>query len=47
MDETGRTPAAPPPPLHATVCRAPGRCPGLWCRLMRRCFQEGAAARDG
>ncbi|MGE0744106.1 MAG: hypothetical protein AB7K86_02615 [Rhodospirillales bacterium] len=45
MDPSDRTPAAPPP--RATVCRAPGRCPGLWCRLMRRCFQEGAAAQDG
>ncbi len=22
------------------VCHAHGRCPGLWCRIMRRCFQH-------
>jgi hypothetical protein len=25
------------------VCTAHGRCPGLWCRIMRRCFQGEAA----
>ncbi len=28
---------ADPPVERPGVCTAHGRCPGLWCRIMRRC----------
>ncbi len=34
---------ADPPAERPGVCTAHGRCPGLWCRIMRRCFQGEAA----